>query len=329
MFMKHAKTLPLISVIVPVYNTSVYLNRCIKSILNQTYQNLEIILVDDGSTDESPSICDTYAQEHSNIKVIHQKNQGISLARNRGIEIAQGDFVGFVDSDDYCAPDMYAILVRLINRYQAQIAVANYYICTNGKIQKNNIENTEKFLTGEKAIISCVEGFGSFVWNKIFARDLFKNIKFPANALYEDLFTCYQLYDQAVGVATTKTPVYFYNKQNCHSITQTEFSIKKLDYFKASSALLAYCKKHGFNEAFAIIYQERIWHIVGFFRQMARANFFNDAIITPLLLELQSHIRMHLKGPHKTTNKIFALCCCINYKLTFCSYRFLSQLIDK
>ena len=126
--MKKIDESPLISIIIPVYNVAPFLSQCIQSVLDQTYTHLEVIIVDDGSTDESPAICDKFAKLDTRIKVIHKKNGGLSDARNAGLDIASGDFIGFVDSDDWIENDMYETLYNLLNKYQADISACAHYI---------------------------------------------------------------------------------------------------------------------------------------------------------------------------------------------------------
>ena len=322
-------TRPLISVVVAVYNTSAYLDRCVQSLLAQTYKKLEIILVDDGSTDQSPEICDRYASQYTHIHVIHQQNLGLSVARNRGIQKAQGEFVGFVDSDDYCAPQMYETLYGLIERYGTQVAAANYYMQTHNSCRFSPLGMKEGVLRGEEAVISCVQKLASLACNKLFARILFDAIKFPPGKLFEDLAVCYRLYDKAGGVAVADTPVYYYNRTNPSSITLGRFSLRKLDYLQASSELLAFCRSKKYYRAEKIVLQKRIWHITGFLRQMAACNFNDKAVIRPLLEELKKHLGLYLTSSHKLTSKAFAVACCINFNWTARLYRLLFQRGEK
>ena len=126
--MKKIDESPLISIIIPVYNVAPFLSQCIQSVLDQTYTHLEVIIVDDGSTDESPAICDKFAKLDTRIKVIHKKNGGLSDARNAGLDIASGDFIGFVDSDDWIDNDMYETLYNLISQYGADISACTHYL---------------------------------------------------------------------------------------------------------------------------------------------------------------------------------------------------------
>lgn len=172
----------LISVIVPIFNTEVYLHRVVESIIAQTYRNLEIILVNDGSTDASGQTCDGLAQKDARIKVIHQKNAGVSAARNAGLEAASGEWVGFVDSDDWVEPDMYAKLVRVAIDNEKPIAVCGYTKHhLDGQVERRTLESLPGRITSNEAIGHILSGryYEGFMVNKLFKRRLF-NDKTPA-----------------------------------------------------------------------------------------------------------------------------------------------------
>ena len=165
---------PLISVIVPVYKVEQYLDECVQSIINQTYKNLEIILVDDGSPDRCPEMCDEYARQDSRIKVIHKPNGGLSSARNAGIDIARGEYIGFVDSDDYIAHDMYEKLYNAFEGTEKIFAVkCNYKRLAEGKLQPHKWWPNENMniLPSEDYIMSMVSNEVScFVWDMLIQR---------------------------------------------------------------------------------------------------------------------------------------------------------------
>ena len=189
-----------ISIIVPIYNIEKYLPRCLDSILAQTYKNLEVILVDDGSVDNSGMIADKYARKDQRIKVIHQVNQGVSVARNTGIDLATGDYIGFVDGDDYIEPDMYEILMRIIDEQQVDIAhcgyqmvypsKTEYYYNTKKKIKMNREEGVLELLRGRKVEPG--------LWNKLYNAKLFDQVRLPAGiAETEDLLCNFELFSFA------------------------------------------------------------------------------------------------------------------------------------
>lgn len=182
---------PLISIIVPVYKVEKYIENCIKSLINQTYKNLEIILIDDGSPDRSGEICDKYASLDNRIKVFHFENGGVSAARNKGVEYAKGDYIGFVDSDDWVDHDMYETLFRLINEYTADIAICGYREIYPDKVEEmsnkdikvmNNLEALELNILNDIDYQICTAP-----WNKLYKKEIVKNIKFPEGKVYEDI----------------------------------------------------------------------------------------------------------------------------------------------
>lgn len=223
---------PLISVIVPVYNVEKYLPRCVDSIWGQTYTNLEIILVDDGSPDSCGRICDEYAAKDNRIKVIHKKNGGLSDARNAGIDIAQGEYITFVDSDDWIITNYIETLYKLVEKYQCKIGIGcyrafheeeNFLPIQHGIIEKlfNCIEGIEKMFYQEMYDVAA--------WGKIYHHSLFATgIRYPFGLLFEDIPTTYRLFLKADNVAFTNHIIYNYLLRG-NSIEGQPFNVKKLD----------------------------------------------------------------------------------------------------
>lgn len=179
-----------ISVIVPVYNVEKELERCVKSICSQTYKNLEIILVDDGSTDNSGKICDELAKKDERIKVIHQKNAGVASARLTGYQKSSGEVVAFVDSDDYIELKMYEVLMKNMDDTNADIVFCDYTSISNGLTSKNNFYASSKVLSKSDVLrYLAVNRFPSFMWNKIYKRQIVKNEDFYVGKILED-FLC-------------------------------------------------------------------------------------------------------------------------------------------
>lgn len=225
---------PLISVIIPVYNVAKLLERCIDSVLTQTYQNLEIILVDDGSTDMSGHFCDVYAKRDSRIRVIHQSNRGLSGARNSGLKIATGAYVTFIDSDDFVHPDLIETLFRLCFNSNTKMSICDFLELQQGATQntppKSSPKHSSTIFNAVDTLtrMLCEDGFSMSAWGKLYARELFDTVTFPEGKLYEDVGTTYKLVLQCPSIAIT--PVRLYNYCiNPGSITQQSFSLRKLD----------------------------------------------------------------------------------------------------
>lgn len=222
----------LISIIVPVYNVEKYLEKCIDSILNQDYQAFELFLVDDGSTDESGMICDAFEKKDSRIRVIHKKNGGLSDARNAAIDKMSGDYVVFIDSDDYVESNYLSVLLGLIKKYNVDISACNFvYMNENGKIL-NRVDNDGKILLLEQkdALSKILEGreINTSAGMKMYSSRLFKDIRYPLGKLYEDISTTYKLFLKVDRVVYQNYSLYTYLCRG-GSITKTGFTIKRMD----------------------------------------------------------------------------------------------------
>jgi glycosyltransferase involved in cell wall biosynthesis len=203
---------PLISVIVPVYKVEAYLDRCVSSILRQTYGNLEILLVDDGSPDRCGLMCDEYAKEDPRVRVIHKENGGVSSARNAGIRAARGAFIGFVDSDDYIAPDMYEFLCDLAVSEKADMAICSFFTVKGDKIFtwfKN--DGARKALSGAEAIGEMIARYSTVVWNRITRRAIFDEIRFDEGERYsEDVMVALKTCGRAEKIVFADCAKYYY-----------------------------------------------------------------------------------------------------------------------
>lgn len=204
---------PLVSVIIPIYNVAAYLRKCLDSVVEQTYRHLEIILVDDGSPDDCPYICDEYARKDSRIKVIHKPNGGISDARNAGIDAATGYYIGFVDSDDWLAPEMYATLVACAQKHEADIAICAFYYAEGRNLSPSCDKHQEDLLLGREEALKLLfrdDLVKNYVWNRIYRRELFEGIRFPVGRKYEDIPVSYRLFDRIRTFAFVNIPLYYY-----------------------------------------------------------------------------------------------------------------------
>jgi len=202
----------LISVVVPIYNAERYLTKCLDSLTGQTHRHLEIILVDDGSTDKSGDICDRYATADRRIKVIHRKNGGISAARNSGLDIATGNYFGFADSDDWLEPDMYQFLLDDLTRVRADIAVCGFFRVHDQIESPNDRSHTRRVLDRNEALELLLRDrlLQNYYWCKLYKRELFDGIRMPEGKTFEDAYTQHLIFEKARRVVLHNVPKYHY-----------------------------------------------------------------------------------------------------------------------
>lgn len=206
-----------ISIIVPVYQVEKYIRQCIDSILAQTFTDFELILVDDGSKDNSGKICDEYAERDKRIRVFHKENGGLSDARNIGLDNASGNYFMFVDSDDYISPDMTECLYKKIHKENADIAVCNYrYVFENGE-KDFSTENKAEVLSGKEIFYNRKNernyGFWTVAWNKLYKAEAFKNLRFRFGKYHEDEFWANDIYRPDIRVVTVSESLYYYRQR--------------------------------------------------------------------------------------------------------------------
>ncbi len=233
---RNSEALPLVSVVVPVYNVKKYLEKCLESLLSQSYEKIEILVVDDGSTDGSGKLCDQFAKRDKRIKVFHKKNGGLSDARNYGIKIANGKYVCFVDSDDYVKKTYVEKLYKAISENKADIAVCGFeqIVCDEGN-KKSEVVPTARVRTGKEATIEFLTGdFNLVAWNKMYLKELFvKNeIWYPVGKIHEDNLTTYKLISKAKKVVFFSDALYVYITKRKGSITQQSSREKSLKTFE-------------------------------------------------------------------------------------------------
>lgn len=225
-----------VSIILPVYNVQDYLNASIQSVLDQTYTSFELIIVNDGSTDSSLEICKCYAQEDCRIKLVDKENGGLSSARNAGLDVAKGDYIYFLDSDDYIDSTTLQIMVNEKERLQvACLSTGHLNVMEDGIVC--NANSTSSQIYSGKNYVHCMVNprqIGAYAWGKLFDRSIFNSLRFPEGLLYEDIMTIPQAIYDLNRVAYIKTPLYMYR--------QREGSILNSYSEKRSDEILAYCK---------------------------------------------------------------------------------------
>lgn len=238
-----------VSIIVPVYNVEKYLRKCLDSISSQTLKEIEVILVDDGSTDSSSKICDEYSKIDNRFKVIHKTNGGLSDARNVGIDIARGQYIGFVDSDDYININMFEILYSNIIIYDADISVCDFkkvYEDNNDIIENYNGYIIHKYSNMDSLNQLYNENVFSFVpaWNKLYKKDLFKELRYKVGKIHEDEYIIHELLYSCKNVIYITCDLYYYLQRD-GSIMKLKYSISRLDALDAYRERVIFFKRIG------------------------------------------------------------------------------------
>ncbi|MDR1057650.1 MAG: glycosyltransferase [Coxiellaceae bacterium] len=202
----------LISVIIPIYNADKYLIQCLDSVLNQTYSNIEVIVVNDGSTDKTGDICSKYEKKDSRISVIHKQKGGAAAARNAGLDIARGTFIGFVDSDDYIEPNFYQTLYEMIKLSNSDVSMVSYNQIKNKLSIPWANSNEIYLLEREEAIIQLLldKKIQNYVWNKLYKREIFIGIRFPQSVIYDDINIMYRIMNKINYICCKDIPLYNY-----------------------------------------------------------------------------------------------------------------------
>lgn len=229
---------PLLSIIVPVYDVERYLPKCLDSILAQTFTDFELILVDDGSPDNCPALCDAAAAKDARIRVIHQKNGGLSAARNAGLDAARGGWIGFVDSDDYIAPEMYEAMYHAVQSTGADLALCDYAEVdeAGAPCQSMHIRLEKKDFTGRDLLKNATDSTIQPAWNKLYRRDVFAQLRYPEGKLNEDLFLIPEICLNTQKAVVVPKALYYY-VQRGGSIMNGN---KTLRHFDAAEAAQRY-----------------------------------------------------------------------------------------
>ena len=238
----------LISVIVPVYRVEEYLGRCMDSVLAQDYANYEVILVDDGSDDGCPAMCDSYAAADERVRVIHQENMGLSGARNSGIDAARGGWISFIDSDDYITEDFLSTLHAACVESGSVMAVCRWEYVQGGAIPQSGDGRLE-VRSGQDMLSMLYGQDGAYyvvAWNKLYRKELFGEIRYPCGRIHEDEATTYKLYDLAEKAVYVDRALYGYFVAP-QSITRG-FNLKRTDWVKAQAERMDYFESKGYTQ---------------------------------------------------------------------------------
>lgn len=329
---------PKISVIVPIYNVEDYIKRCINSIINQAYKNLEIILVDDGSPDNSGKICEGYAAMDSRIKVIHKENGGLSSARNAGLDAASGDYIAFIDSDDFVRKDMFEILMHATETKQADIAQCGILI-TGEENHRLNEWGEEEHLLNENcsvepmlsaaskqnhsssedikiSVLSNIECLGKLysessmetvvVWNKLYKSHLFKNIRFPVGKTHEDEFITYKLLYKAGCIACVNLKMYYY-VQTKNSLMRSKFNVKELHYIEALEERENFFKEKALKRLFLKTEAALYRNLIDFYLKVYMHVEDNIPYLKYLKQNIKDNIKAFIKNPYISRKSKFIL----------------------
>lgn len=238
----NSNVLGMITIIVPVFSVEQYLPHCITSILNQTYTNLEILLIDDGSQDKCGVICEEYAKKDSRVRVFHTENRGLAAARNLGLKEAKGEYIGFVDSDDWVETDMYRVLLRHMQATDSDVCICGFWSETVSCTKR--FFYTEALYNGKESLAALINGeIGNYTWNKLYRKELFKDICFPVGKYYEDVVTICAVLSNSRITVILDMPLYHY-RQRSDSITYSHSGKNLFDYADAYLNRFFYLKEH-------------------------------------------------------------------------------------
>lgn len=310
----------LVSIVIPVYNVEKYLRQCLESIVCQTYKNLQIILVDDGSTDASNKICDEYALKDSRIQVIHKSNGGLSDARNRGIDKAVGKYITFVDSDDFIKLDMVEYLLRLLTKHHSDISVCQpQYVSEDGLLLKRRAAEIKGHVVAGAP--NCIhdflsnEGIGTVAWGKMYKMAMFQNIRYPEGRYHEDVFTTYKLVAEANSIAVGEEAKYMYRIRPS-SIMQSSFSPKHLDAVIGKEEMAIFIKEN-FPESAIYAYASIIYAANQCVLRMGESSEAEKQYIDYLQNIYGKYERYYLRcAVGKLKSKVFSILAYINVQFT-------------
>lgn len=238
----------MISIVVPVYNVEEFLPECVESILNQTYQNFEMILVDDGSKDSGGYLCDEYAKKDDRIKVIHKENGGLSDARNKGIDIVKGDYITFIDSDDRIHSKYLEVLLNCALEHECDIVIGNYEEFSETNQINETLKNASVEILSKHDTMMRYFDTKNYqqsivtAWGTLYKTSLWNDVRYPKGKIHEDEFTTYKLYYKSNKIAYLNEKIYFY-RFNANSITRTKFNIKRLVTYEAYENYISFFDK--------------------------------------------------------------------------------------
>lgn len=307
---------PLISIVIPIYNVEQYLRQCITCVMNQSYQNLEIILVDDGSPDLCGDICDEYAKIDSRIRVIHKPNGGLSDARNVGIEKASGEFISFIDSDDYVSEDYIEYLFELLSKAKADISVCQRQeVDEEGNAIGKQIFVEDKIINGNDACMHCYlseKSIDTVAWGKLYKKEMFTQVRYPVGKYHEDVFTTYRLIALCEKIAIGSEKKYAYRFRD-DSITKCSFSKKHLDAVEGTIMRGVFVKEN-YPQFAKIANSQIVYAANNCVIKMLRAKVYDTEILHDLQGVYRRYEKDFLLGPSRKAAKIFSIAAFIHLR---------------
>lgn len=295
---------PLISIIIPIYNVENYIGKCLESVIKQTYKNIEIILIDDGSNDNSKKICDEYSKKDSRIIVIHKDNEGVSIARNTGLSIAKGEYIGFLDADDYIEYDMYDFLLNSLIKNNADIASCSYNKVFEDKVEKGIGFDKNLILNNSEAIKYTINKDVLFpsVWLKLFKKECIKNIKFESTIkISEDYLFCFNAVcncNKYIHLGQAKYNYIMRESSALHTINSINY-----DSYKVSKLILNKVKKT-YPELLECAETKCIEEVINLLNALQKNN---DYMVEKECLDFLDNIKIRKNIPNK-----YKMLLCIN-----------------
>lgn len=314
--------MPSVSIIVPVYKVEKYLEYCVKSLINQTLNDIEIILVDDGSPDSCGEICDKLAKSDERIKVIHKINGGLSSARNAGIDVATGEYIGFVDSDDWIEPDMYEYLLKLIKEYNADIADCEMLETAQRQFTKINQKEVIEKLNQKEALDMFFRvsksNINYCVCDKLFKKVIFEKVKFTEGIIFEDIDFNYKALMHVDTVVVSNSCKYYYYK-NAEGISRNSFRKKDLELLNVWDEIIELSKKYtpSYTEHAKFNRKRADFGLLcKMFKYGCRNDGENyDLIRKNLLKSVRKNFSVLFKGKLPLNRKVLLVLMIINYRL--------------
>ncbi len=317
-----------ISVVIPVYNVEAYVAECLTSVVNQTYRNLEILVVDDGSTDNSYAICQEFAEKDKRITLIQQENGGLSAARNAAIPLATGKYITFVDSDDFLDADMIRYLYTAMQQHRADMAVCQpEFVDEQGKAIPRGKRYTDAVIDGNHACMRALFsdcGLDTCAWNKLYKTDFFETIRYPEGKYHEDVFTTYQLIALCNRIVIGSQPLYCY-RQRAGSIVKSDFSPKHLHAIEASTQRAEFIAEH-YPEQLVLAQSYIVFSANTCLLKLIRSENYDADIPAYLQKQYRCYEGAFLRGNSSSGAKLFSLFAWINVNAVLKTSRFLLKL---